>query len=449
MTEASVTPEQGNPNPNPEEVPPPPRPDDIRIADLHKLRRSDLVRDARELSLKQRTNATFQQLVVDRVNYHLAQGATVIADAVVDSDGQRSHLRWPEFDFRPTIEDVLVPNALLREHGLSPGLKVVGTVRRPRQKEQGLVLDQVISVEGIPIAEWKQPTDFEKLTALFPEKRIFLDNPNGETEQNLGARAVDLIAPLGKGQRGLIVASPRAGKTVMLKEIAKAIQKNHPEIHLILLLVDERPEEVTDFRRELDCEIACSTFDEVAARHVQVTELVAERAKRLVELKRDVVILVDSITRLSRGYNNLTPSKGGRTMSGGVDAKALARPKRFFGAARNVEEGGSLTILATALVGTQSRMDDLIFEEYKGTGNMEVHLDRSIAELRIFPAIHITQSATRREELLYHPDEYERVIGLRRQLQELPAAEAMEILVANLKTTDSNAELLLAGLKGV
>jgi transcription termination factor Rho len=235
---------------------------------------------------------------------------------------------------------------------------------------------------------------------------------------------------------------------MMLKSLALAIRANHPKIDLMLLLVDERPEEVTDLRRALDCDIFSSTFDEPTSRHVQVSEMVSERAKRLVELGRDVVILVDSITRLSRGYNNNMPGKG-RTMSGGVDSGALARPKKFFGSARNVEEGGSLTILATALVETHSRMDDLIFEEYKGTGNMEIHLDRSIMEQRVFPAIHITKSGTRREELLYHPDEYERVVLLRKQLSELPAVEAMEILTLNLQTTQTNAELLLKGLKGI
>jgi len=235
---------------------------------------------------------------------------------------------------------------------------------------------------------------------------------------------------------------------MMLKAIAQAIRANHPEVHLILLLVDERPEEVTDLRACVDAEIVSSTFDEPVSRHVQVCELVSERSKRLVELKRDVVILLDSITRMSRGYNNGQPSKG-RTMSGGVDTKALARPRKFFGSARNVEEGGSLTILATALVETHSRMDDLIFEEFKGTGNMELHLDKGIAEQRIFPAIHILKSGTRREELLYHEDEYARVVQVRRQLSELPVAEAMELLLTNLEHTKSNAELLMAGLRGV
>jgi transcription termination factor Rho len=256
-----------------------------------------------------------------------------------------------------------------------------------------------------------------------------------------------LLSPLGMGQRGLIAAPPRAGKTIMLQTLARSIRKNHPNAVLMLLLVDERPEEVTDMRRALDCEIYASTFDEPVTRHVQICEAVSDRSQRLVELGKDVIILLDSITRMARAYNNLQPKKG-RTMSGGVDAKSLARPRKFFGSARNVEEGGSLTILGTALIETYSRMDDLIFEEFKGTGNMELHLDKSIAELRIFPAIHIVKSGTRREELLFHPEEYERVVQLRRQLSELPAAEAMEVLVSNLRHTRSNAELLLTGLRG-
>ena len=318
-------------------------------------------------------------------------------------------------------------------------------VRLPQERERGLVAESIMEIEGIPTSRWEAPPDFDKLTPLFPNRRIFLE---AAQDPSISARAVDLIAPLGMGQRGLIVAPPRAGKTLMLKALATAIRANHPNISLMLLLVDERPEEVTDLRRDLECEIYSSTFDEQVNRHVQVCEAVSERAKRLVELKKDVVILLDSITRMSRGYNNLQPNKG-RIMSGGVDSKALAKPRKFFGSARNVEEGGSLTILATALVETQSRMDDLIFEEFKGTGNMEVHLDRSIAEQRIFPAIHIVKSGTRREELLYHPDEYERIVVLRRQLSELPAAEAMEVLATNLQATKSNAELLLTGLRGL
>ena len=263
---------------------------------------------------------------------------------------------------------------------------------------------------------------------------------------SVSARVVDLIAPLGKGQRGLIVASPRSGKTILLKEMAQAINKNHPEIELIVLLIDERPEEVTDFKETVDANVYSSTFDETPTRHIHVAELVLERAKRLVELKKDVVILLDSITRLSRGYNNTAGGKGGLTQ-GGVNPKALQKARRFFSAARNVEEGGSLTIVASALVETENRMDDIIFEEFKGTGNLEIYLDRELAEKRIYPAIHTLQSGTRKDELLFHPDEFARIGILRRQMAQVPAGEAMEKLVRNVKRTTNNVELLLSGLK--
>ena len=298
-------------------------------------------------------------------------------------------------------------------------------------------------MENQPVAEWQAPTAFDSLTPLFPQGRIMLecDGPD-----SISARAVDLLTPLGRGQRGLIVAPPRVGKTILLKQIAQAIRTNHPDIVLIILLVDERPEEVTDLQREVGCEIYSSTFDEPPPRHIQVAEMVSERAKRLVEQKKDVVLLLDSITRLARGYNAMVRGKG-RTMSGGVEAKALLKPKRFFGAARNVEEGGSLTILATALIDTGSRMDEVIFEEFKGTGNMELHLDRSLVEKRLYPAIHVLQSGTRREDLLYHPEEWERVQLLRKTMAALPPLEAMEMLIKNLQATKTNAELLLAGLR--
>jgi transcription termination factor Rho len=305
------------------------------------------------------------------------------------------------------------------------------------------MLDEVTAIENLPPEEWKEPTPFDNLTPLFPDGRIMLEN---STTNSISARAVDLLTPLGRGQRGLIVAAPRVGKTILLKEIAKAIRVNHREIVLIILLVDERPEEVTDLQREVDCEIYNSTFDENSRRHVEVAELVLERAKRLVEMKKDVVVLLDSITRLARGYNSLQPGKG-RTMSGGVDSKALLKPKKFFGAARNCEEGGSLTILATALVDTGSKMDQVIFEEFKGTGNMELHLDRSLVEKRLYPAIHSLQSGTRREDLLYHPEEWERVKLLRKAMAALPPIEAMEKLIDNLQATKTNAELLLSGLR--
>ncbi len=418
----------------------------ISLNELQTLGRIQLLERARELGIRLRPEGSLHHLVLDQAKFHLGNREPLMAEGVLEMDGQRGMLRWPAFDFKPGPEDATVPAPLIRQYQLQAGLKLRGLLRLPQQKENGLILDRIESIEGIPAAAWQVPVDFEKLTPIFPNRRILLETNSSEM---ISARAVDLIAPLGMGQRGLIVAPPRVGKTVLLKELAQAIRKNQPDVHLILLLVDERPEEVTDFRRSIDCDIFSSTFDEPPSRHVQVAELVSERAKRLVELRQDVVILVDSITRMSRGYNNLQPTKGSRTMSGGMDAKALAKPKRFFGAARNVEEGGSLTILATALIETHSRMDDLIFEEYKGTGNMEIHLDRSIAETRIFPAIHILKSATRREEMLYHPDEYERVVALRRQLSEIPAGEAMETLQQNLIHTSSNAELLLSGLKGI
>lgn len=425
-------------------LPAPPEP--LSLNALQALSIRELTDRANDLGLRLRPDASRHHLILDQAKAQLSQGGILEATGFLEFSGDNAVLRWPAFNLKPGPEDVFVPAALLRALDLRSGLMLHCLLRLPRERERGLVAESILEVEKIPVADWKPTTDFDKLTPLFPNRRIFL-----ETAQNpsLSARAVDLIAPLGMGQRGLIVAPPRAGKTLMLKALAQAITINHPDVVLILLLVDERPEEVTDLRRELTCEIYSSTFDEPVTRHVQVCEAVSERAKRLVELRRDVVILVDSITRMSRGYNNQQPGKGGRTMSGGVDSKSLAKPRKFFGSARNVEEGGSLTILATALTETHSRMDDLIFEEFKGTGNMEVHLDRSIAELRIFPAIHIIKSGTRREELLYHPDEYDKVVQLRRQLSELPAAEAMEVLASNLQHTNSNAELLLSGLKGV
>ena len=300
----------------------------------------------------------------------------------MDDQGETGpFLRSPGVNFLPVPEDVLVPRAMVQKLQLRPGQQLTGTVRLPHDREKFLVLDQVTSIEGEPAEKWSQVTEFDKLTPQFPQGRIILENPK---TNSISARAIDLLTPLGRGQRGLIVAPPRVGKTILLKEIAKAIRVNHPEIVLILLLVDERPEEVTDLEREIDCQIYHSNFDENVQRHVQVAELVLERAKRLVELKKDVVILLDSITRLSRGYNSLQPGKG-RTMSGGVESKALTKPKKFFGSARNAEEGGSLTILATALTETGSRMDEVIFEEFKGTGNMELHLDRALQEKRPLP----------------------------------------------------------------
>jgi len=420
------------------EVPPP-----LDLGTLQKLGHSELLNLAADRNLSVYRDSSKHHLVLDIARDQIKSGGLLTAEGVLEFAPDAPMIRWPLFNFQPTPADLNLPIPLLRQYELRPGLRVAGEVGL--QSERRLCFRNVTAIEGIPAEEWKSPVEFDKLTAMFPNRRIYLEQPG---KVNPTARAVDLIAPLGMGQRGLIVAPPRVGKTMMLKSLALAIRANHPDVHLMLLLVDERPEEVTDLRRALDCDIFSSTFDEQTSRHVQVSEMVSERAKRLVELKKDVVILVDSITRLSRGYNNNVKGKG-RTMSGGVDSAALARPKKFFGSARNVEEGGSLTILATALVETHSRMDDLIFEEYKGTGNLEIYLDRSIMEQRIFPAIHITKSGTRREELLYHPDEYDRILQLRRQLMEIPAAEGMQILGLNLETTKTNAELLLAGMKGL
>jgi len=438
---AAATPEKTG------QIPGSPIPATVRSLDLNELQEfsgKQLKALARDLDLFLQPTRSRHQHILDIVRVALTGGATLTAEGFVDQVSDSfAMLRWPRFNFLPLPEDVAVPRVLIEQYQLRPGQKVTGRVRLPVQREKFLSLETVMSVEGEPVEDWTQPTHFDKLTPQFPQGRIILENPK---TNSISARAVDLLTPLGRGQRGLIVAPPRVGKTILLKEIAKAIRVNHPEVVLILLLVDERPEEVTDLEREIDCQIYHSNFDESVQRHVQVAEMVLERAKRLVELKRDVVVLLDSLTRLSRGYNNLEPGRG-RIMSGGVEAKALIKPKKFFGSARNAEEGGSLTVLATALTETGSRMDELIFEEFKGTGNMELHLDRALQEKRLYPAIHPLLSATRREELLYHPDEWERVLMLRKTMAALPPLEAMEKLIDNLHATKTNAELLLSGLK--
>ena len=418
-----------------------------RTLDLNHLQESsgeELEALARDLEVYLHPARSRHQHILDIIRAALTCGAIITAEGFLDQLGDSfAMLRWPKLNFLPVPDDVCVSRGLIEQHHLRPGQKIAGTVQLPGQRGKFLSLDKVTRIEDQAAEEWTEPTDFEKLTPQFPQGRIILENPK---TNSITARAVDLLAPLGRGQRGLIVAPPRVGKTILLKEIAKAIRVNHPDIVLILLLVDERPEEVTDLEREIDCQIYHSNFDESVQRHVQVAEMVMERAKRLVEMKQDVVLLLDSITRLSRGYNNLQPGRG-RIMSGGVEAKALIKPKKFFGSARNVEEGGSLTVLATALTETGSRMDELIFEEFKGTGNMELNLDRGLQEKRLYPAIHPLLSATRREELLYHPDEWERVLMLRKTMAALPPLEAMEKLIDNLHATKTNAELLLSGLR--
>jgi transcription termination factor Rho len=415
--------------------------------DLPALQRAPqeaLMETARQLGLRLPPARGRQQLVCDIVRAWLARGVPVAADGVLEFGADSfALLRSIELSFVPSPADIYVPPALIRQFGLRAGNRIAGSLRPARDKEKFTALDQITAIEGIPAAQWTAPKAFDSLTPLFPTERIILESPRYPVPT---VRAIDLISTLGRGQRGLILAPPRTGKTILLKHIAKAIRAASPEIHLMLLLVDERPEEVTDFKAEVDADIFSSTFDEPATRHTQVAEMVCERAKRLVELGRHVVVLLDSITRLARSYNSLQSGKG-RLMSGGLEAKALIKPKRFFSAARNTEEGGSLTILATALVDTGSRADEVIFEEFKGTGNMELHLDRELVDKRIFPAIHIMKSGTRREELLYHPDELQRVQLLRKQLGTLPPLEGMEILLENILATKSNTELLLAGLK--
>jgi transcription termination factor Rho len=423
---------------------PPVLPVTLDVNELQSLDPSAIENLCRDFELRVYPGRSRHHLILDLVRAALGRKIPVTAagffDPVADSFGV---LRWPRLNFLSVPEDVGVPRAFTQLFHFRPAQKISGTLRLPRDREKMLMLDDVLAIEDLPPEEWKEPTAFDSLTPLYPEGRIMLENSK---TNSISARAVDLLTPLGRGQRGLIVAAPRVGKTILLKEIAKAIRVNHPEIVLIILLVDERPEEVTDLQREVDCAVYNSTFDENSKRHVEVAELVLERAKRLVEQRKDVVVLLDSITRLARGYNSLQPGKG-RTMSGGVEAKALLKPKKFFGAARNCEEGGSLTILATALVDTGSKMDQVIFEEFKGTGNMELHLDRSLVEKRLYPAIHCMQSATRREDLLYHPEEWERVQLLRKAMAALPPIEAMEKLIDNLHATKTNAELLLSGLR--
>jgi len=419
-------------------------PQKVTIDELQLLSHAEIVSRFEKLGLRVNPERTRHQLIYDLLKGYAVRGATIIADGVLDcpADGQ-GVLRWTRVSFLNCPENVSVPTPLIKKFGLQSGNRLVVRARHPRDREKSLVVDEIITIEEIPAETWTVPKNFEQLTPMFPNKRIILENP---ATKSVCARAVDLVSPLGHGQRALIVAPPRTGKTMMLKEIANAIRTNSPETHLLLLLIDERPEEVTDFRRSVDAEVFASTFDESPARHVQVAELVSHRARRLVELGNHVVILLDSITRMARGYNNLQPSKG-RTMSGGVDAKALTKPKKFFSSARNVEEGGSLTIIATALVETESRMDEVIFEEFKGTGNMELHLDRSLVEKRVFPALNILMSASRRDDLLLHPQEFELVQRMRKTLAQLPSMEATEVLLKNIRATQNNTELLLAGIR--
>ncbi len=383
------------------------------------------------------------QLIFELLSFYANEGATLVGEGVVEQAKENyAMLRDPARSFRTCPDDLYVNGHLLRDHNLRAGNRVKVRIRAPRDRDKYLSATEILEIEGVPLADYKTPPEFDKLTPLFPDRRIVLE---GEGPEAVGVRVLDLVAPLGKGQRGLIVAPPRGGKTILLKQIAKSIRRNHPEIELIVVLLDERPEEVTDFEETVGTTVYASTFDEAPRRHAQVADLVIERARRLVEQGKDVVLLLDSLTRLARGHNSA--NQGGPIGSGGVSPAALQKSRKFFGNARNVEEGGSLTVLATALIETESRMDDVIFEEFKGTGNMEVRLDRELAERRVFPAIHIPQSGTRNDDRLYHPDEFLKVLEIRRQLAQLPIGDAIETLLKNLRATKTNAELLLRGLR--
>ncbi len=383
------------------------------------------------------------ELVLELVRNYLAEGCQVIVSGVMELGKDNfCMLRDPARSFRPSADDIYIPNELVRKHGLRPGHALKLKLRAPRGKQERYVAAaEVLEIEGQTAADFQPGKDFEKLTPLFPRERLILENAGIKSP---AMRVLDLITPLGMGQRALVVAPPRGGKTVLLKTIARSLRANYPKAELLVLLLDERPEEVTDFEETVDAPVFASTFDEPSRRHAQLSDMVLERAKRLVEQGRDVIIMLDSLTRLSRGYN--ANQVGGRTMSGGLGSGALEKPRKFFGAARNVEEGGSLTIVATCLVDTESRMDEIIFEEFKGTGNMEIRLDRELSERRIYPAISIPQSGTRNDDRLYHPDEMSRVLQLRRQLASLPGWEALETLLRNIRRTQNNAELLIRGL---
>ena len=383
------------------------------------------------------------ELVAELVRTYLQDGSNVLLTGVLEiSRDNQPMLRDAARSFRPGEDDVRVSPDLVHRYNLRPGNLVKVKLRPSKGKqERHINAGEVLEIEGVPAAEYMQPKDFEHLTPLFPRERLILENPDIKAPS---MRVLDLITPLGMGQRALVVAPPRGGKTVLLKTMAKSLHANYPKADLLVLLLDERPEEVTDFEETVDVPVYASTFDEPSTRHAQLSDLVLERARRLVEQGHDVIIMLDSLTRLARGYN--ANQMGGRTMSGGLGSNALEKPRKFFGAARNVEEGGSLTIIATCLVETESRMDEIIFEEFKGTGNMEIRLDRELSERRIYPAISIPQSGTRNDDRLYHPQEMIRVLQVRRQLASLPGWEGLQTLLRNIVKTQNNAELLLKGL---
>jgi len=411
----------------------------MNLTELKKMAIPALVDLAAEMKIEGVARSRKQDLIFAILKSHAKKGEDIYGDGVVEilSDGF-GFLRSADSSYLAGTDDIYVSPSQIRRFSLRTGDTVSGKIRPPKDNERYFALLKISEINFDKPENTKNKILFENFTPLFPNERLNLEVGNGSTE-DITARAIDLAAPIGKGQRGLIVSPPKAGKTMLLQNIAQSIAQNHPECYLIVLLIDERPEEVTEMARSVRGEVVSSTFDEPATRHVQVAEMVIEKAKRLVEHKRDVVILLDSITRLARAYNTVAPSSG-KVLTGGVDANALQRPKRFFGAARNVEEGGSLTILATALVETGSRMDDVIYEEFKGTGNMEVHLDRRIAEKRVFPAININRSGTRREDLLMNPVDLQKIWILRKILHPMDELAAMEFLLDKMKVSKTNAD---------
>jgi transcription termination factor Rho len=411
----------------------------MNLSELKLKPASELIEIAQGMGIQDVARQRKQDIIFSILKSHAKKGEDIFGNGVLEilQDGF-GFLRSADSSYLAGPDDIYVSPSQIRRFSLRTGDTVDGKIRPPKDSERYFALLKVSEINYEKPENARNKVAFENLTPLHPNERLGLERGNGSTE-DITARIIDLVAPLGKGQRGLIVSPPKAGKTMLLQNVAQSITSNHPECYLIVLLIDERPEEVTEMSRSVQGEVVSSTFDEPASRHVQVAEMVIEKAKRLVEHKRDVVILLDSITRLGRAYNTVVPSSG-KVLTGGVDANALQRPKRFFGAARNIEEGGSLTILATALIDTGSRMDDVIYEEFKGTGNHEIHLDRRIAEKRVYPAINLNRSGTRREELLTDAKELQKMWILRKLLHPMDELAAMEFMLDKLKATKNNAE---------
>ena len=419
----------------------------MHLSDLKNLHVTELVDMAIKNEIDGASRLRKQELIFALLKNQAKKGESIFGEGTLEvlPDGF-GFLRSPDTSYLAGTDDIYVSPSQIRRFNLHTGDSINGEIRTPKDGERYFALVKVDKVNDEPPENSKNKILFENLTPLFPNERFVMER-DIKSEENLTGRIIDIVAPIGKGQRGLIVSPPKAGKTVLMQHIAHSIATNNPEVYLIVLLIDERPEEVTEMQRSVKGEVVSSTFDEPATRHVQVADMVIEKAKRLIEHKKDVVILLDSITRLARAYNTVVPASG-KVLTGGVDANALQRPKRFFGAARNIEEGGSLTIIATALIDTGSRMDDVIYEEFKGTGNMEIHLDRRMAEKRIYPSINVNRSGTRREELLIKPDILQKVWVLRRLLYPMDDLEATEFLVDKLRAVKNNAEFFDSMRKG-